>query len=61
MISLCVARVGIFANLPVFWTLPSTSSSAEAAAGIAVINSLGNLAGFVGRSAWPTISTIPLQ
>jgi len=32
MISLCVARVGIFANLPVFWTLPSTSSGAEAAA-----------------------------
>ena len=44
MISLCAARVGIFANLPVFWTLPSTSSGAQAAAGTAVINSIGPLA-----------------
>src|ERR1700716_2604071 len=52
MISLCVAGFGIFANLPVFWTLPTAFlSGAPAAAGIAVINSVGNLAGFAGPFA----------
>jgi D-galactonate transporter len=52
MISLCVAGFGIFANLPVFWTLPTAFlSGAAAAAGIAVINSVGNLAGFAGPFA----------
>ena len=52
MISLCVAGFGIFACLPVFWTLPTTFlSGAAAAAGIAVINSTGNLAGFAGPFA----------
>src|SRR5229473_1766136 len=50
MISLCVAGFGIFANLPVFWTLP-TAFLSGAAAGIAVINSIGNLAGFAGPFA----------
>ena len=46
MLSLCVAGFGIFACLPVFWTLPTAFlSGAAAAAGIAVINSIGNLAG----------------
>jgi ACS family tartrate transporter-like MFS transporter len=52
MISFCVAGFGIFANLPVFWTLPTAFlSGAAAAAGIAVINSIGNLAGFAGPFA----------
>jgi len=52
MISLCVAGFGIFANLPVFWALPTAFlSGAAAAAGIAVINSIGNLAGFAGPFA----------
>jgi D-galactonate transporter len=52
MISLCVAGFGIFANLPVFWTLPTAFlSGAAAAGGIAVINSIGNLAGFAGPFA----------
>jgi MFS transporter, ACS family, tartrate transporter len=52
MISLCVAGFGIFANLPVFWTLPTAFlSCAAAAAGIAIINSVGNLAGFAGPFA----------
>jgi D-galactonate transporter len=52
MISLCVAGFGIFACLPVFWTLPTAFlSGAAAAAGIAVINSIGNLAGFAGPFA----------
>jgi MFS transporter, ACS family, tartrate transporter len=52
MLALCVAGFGIFACLPVFWTLPTAFlSGAAAAAGIAVINSIGNLAGFVGPFA----------
>ena len=39
MISLCLAGFGIFACLPVFWTLPTAFlSGAAAAAGIAVVN-----------------------
>ena len=52
MISFCVAGFGIFACLPVFWTLLTAFlSGAAAAAGIAVINSIGNLAGFAGPFA----------
>jgi ACS family tartrate transporter-like MFS transporter len=52
MIALCVAGFGIFACLPVFWTLPTAFlSGAAAACGIAVINSIGNLAGFAGPFA----------
>jgi ACS family tartrate transporter-like MFS transporter len=52
MLSLCIAGFGIFACLPVFWTLPTAFlSGAAAAAGIAVINSIGNLAGFAGPFA----------
>src|ERR1700716_472311 len=52
MISLSVAGFGIFACLPVFWALPTAFlSGAAAAAGIAVINSIGNLAGFAGPFA----------
>jgi len=52
MIAFCVAGFGIFACLPVFWTLPTAFlSGAAAAAGIAVINSVGNLAGFAGPFA----------
>jgi D-galactonate transporter len=52
MITLCVAGFGIFACLPVFWTLPTAFlSGAAAACGIAVINSIGNLAGFAGPFA----------
>ncbi|CCE01294.1 MFS transporter [Bradyrhizobium sp. STM 3809] len=52
MIAFCIAGFGIFACLPVFWTLPTAFlSGAAAAAGIAVINSIGNLAGFAGPFA----------
>jgi MFS transporter, ACS family, tartrate transporter len=52
MIAICVAGFGIFASLPVFWTLPTAFlSGASAAAGIAAINSIGNLAGFAGPFA----------
>ena len=49
MVCLSVGAFGVFAVLPVFWTLPTAFlSGAAAAAGIAVINSVGNLAGFFG-------------
>jgi cyanate permease len=49
MTALSVGAFGVFAVLPVFWTLPTAFlSGTAAAAGIAVINSIGNLAGFLG-------------
>jgi MFS family permease len=49
MVFLCVAGFGFFAVLPVFWTLPTALlSGAGAAAGIAAVNSIGNLGGFFG-------------
>jgi nitrate/nitrite transporter NarK len=49
MICFCVAGFGIFACLGVFWALPTAFlSGAACAGGIAVINSIGNLAGFAG-------------
>ncbi|SIT49352.1 putative tartrate transporter [Paraburkholderia piptadeniae] len=45
---LCIASFGVFSALPVFWTIaPRLLGPATAAAGIALINSLGNLSGFV--------------
>jgi ACS family tartrate transporter-like MFS transporter len=47
LISLTLALCGVMAALPVFWTLPGKYfTGAAAASGIAVINSLGALAGF---------------
>jgi len=49
MVVLTVAAVGIFCTFAVFWTLPTAWLSGTAAAGgIALINSIGNLAGFGG-------------
>jgi D-galactonate transporter len=49
MVALVVAAIGIFATFAVFWTLPTAWLSGTAAAGaIALINSIGNLAGFAG-------------
>jgi D-galactonate transporter len=48
VIFLTVATAGILTALPVFWTLPTRLlSGTAAAAGIGLINSFGNLAGFV--------------
>lgn len=52
MALLCLGSVGVFGALPVFWTLPTAfMSGAAAAAGIAIINAIGNLAGFAGPFA----------
>jgi MFS family permease len=48
LVSLTLAAIGILAAFPVFWALPQSFLAGTAAAGsIAVINSIGNLAGFV--------------
>lgn len=50
--ALCLAAVGIYAGLPAFWALASRGLQGAAAAGaIALINSLGNLGGFLGPAA----------
>ena len=47
-----ISGFGVFAVLPVFWTLPTAFlSGSAAAAGIAIINSVGNLSGFAGPYA----------
>jgi D-galactonate transporter len=49
MLLLCIAGFGFFAVLPIFWTLPTAFlSGAGAAAGIAAVNSIGNLGGYFG-------------
>jgi len=52
MVLISVAAFGIFAALPLTWTFPTAFlTGAASAAGIAVINSLGNLSGFAGPYA----------
>ncbi len=52
MVALTIAGFGIFASLPVIWTLPTAYlSGAAAAGGIAAVNSIGNLSGFFGPYA----------
>jgi ACS family tartrate transporter-like MFS transporter len=52
MVALLITNVGISASKPPLWALPTTFlSGASAAAGIAAINSIGNLGGFVGPTA----------
>jgi len=49
--ALILGAVGIYGTLPAFWTFPTTLlSGAGAAAGIALINSIGNIGGYFGPS-----------
>ena len=51
MIGLTIATVGILATFPIFWPMPTAVlAGTAAAAGIAWVNSVGNLAGFFGPS-----------
>ncbi|AZS22148.1 MULTISPECIES: MFS transporter [unclassified Caulobacter] len=53
---LCVAAPAIFAAQPVFWSLPpSFLSGPRAAAGIAAINAVGNLGGFIAQNLVPVV------
>jgi MFS transporter, ACS family, tartrate transporter len=49
MIALTVGAFGVYASLPIFWTLPTAFlAGAAVAPGIAAINSIGNLSGYFG-------------
>jgi MFS family permease len=51
-VALIISAMGIYAALPTFWTLPTGFlTGSAAAAGIALINSIGNLGGFAGPYA----------
>jgi nitrate/nitrite transporter NarK len=57
ILCLCLALMGVYGSFPVFWTLPTAFlTGSAAAAGIALVNSLGNLAGYFGPQvvAWLT-------
>ena len=46
---LCVAAIGVYAPFGVWWSYPTSFLSGSAAAGaIGLINSFGNVGGFVG-------------
>ena len=51
IVALTFAAVGIYAAISTFWSLPTTILTGPgAAAGIALVNSVGNLGGLVGPS-----------
>lgn len=59
MVGLTIGTAGILASLPVFWSLPTAFlGGTAAAAGIALINSVGNLAGFVSPYLIGTIKDL---
>ncbi|HKB84515.1 MAG TPA: MFS transporter, partial [Burkholderiales bacterium] len=52
MIAITVAAIGLYCSQPVFWSMPTGYLTGVAAAGgIAFINSIGNLGGFIGPFA----------
>lgn len=52
LVALTVAAMGIWASLGPFWTLPTALLEGTAAAGgIALVNSVGNIGGFIGPFA----------
>jgi ACS family tartrate transporter-like MFS transporter len=49
VIGFTLGAIGIYASLPLFWSLPTAILGGSAAAGgIALINSVGNLSGYLG-------------
>ncbi|MBL8187373.1 MAG: MFS transporter [Acidobacteria bacterium] len=57
---LCLTGIGVLAYLPVFWTWPSRFLAASAAAAaIGLINSFGNLGGYLGPKVvgWLSVRT----
>ena len=60
LILVCLSAIGIYAAMGVWWTIPTTFLTGPAAAGsIALINSCGNLGGWVGPNmmAWVKVTT----
>lgn len=57
---LCLTGIGVLAYLPVFWTWPSRFLAASAsAAAVGLINSFGNLGGYLGPKVvgWLSVKT----
>jgi ACS family tartrate transporter-like MFS transporter len=53
MIALCIAMMGQQSLIPTFWSLPSAMLTGVAAAGgLAMINAVGNLGGWLGPSIY---------
>ncbi len=53
---LCIAAAAIFSGQPVFWSVPQRLlRGPHAAAGLAAINSIGNLGGFFAQNGVPAI------
>lgn len=49
IVAMCVATIGLYGSRPSFWPMPSRFlTGAAAAGGIALINSIGNLGGYIG-------------
>ena len=49
MVALTIALIGINVSLPVFWTMPTAIlAGAGTAVGVAVINCIGNIGGYIG-------------
>jgi MFS family permease len=49
LVALCIATAAIYAGIPLVWTFaPNFLTGSACAAGIALINSIGNLGGFLG-------------
>jgi ACS family tartrate transporter-like MFS transporter len=60
LVGLSLAQAGVMSTLPVFWSLPTAFLSGSAAAGgIALINALGNLGGFVGPNVIAQFEAAP--
>ncbi|MCE0765054.1 MFS transporter [Pseudonocardia kujensis] len=58
VVAVCVSVSGIYTAIPQFWRLPAlTMTGAGAAAGIALINSVANISGFVGPYMTGSIQT----
>ena len=58
IVAVCVSISGIYTAMPQFWRIPALSmTGAAAAAGIALINSVSNLSGFVGPYVTGAIET----
>ena len=56
---LTVAASGLLALMPIFWSLPGTLlSGVAAAAGIGMINAIGNLSGFPGSMITATMEPL---
>ena len=58
ILAVCVSVAGIYTAMPQFWRIPAIGlTGAAAASGIALINSVSNLSGFIGPYVTGAIRT----